>query len=409
MNMRPRAILFLVSGIMALTAITLLTSCQDEKSVVPAYDPQVYFGDGMEDGSMVVCRVGDLVITERQLNMRMEELNRDEKRNFAGDHGVRLLLRFMVDEYFLASGANERELYNHPDVARTLIMQRRRHLVEAMRNIGLLANQEPSLDDIRTYYESHKDELVQQGIMHARHVQTSTREAADEAYDRLINGSGRDAVFAYVAGDLSVNPVTKAQNGDLGWFNRGGFIDAIPNSASFTTVVWELDPGIHPPIKIGSYWHVIEVTRKDYDRPMTIQEAEGRIKQILMPQYQMAVISEFVDEEKARVGVEYFGDFRPGQGKSAVELFERAFVTQSPEQQLALYDLLIEDYPESDLVDDALFMAANVVLENWGDIRNGHAYLSLLIELYPDSEYVDDARYLLENPGAARMPESLGG
>ena len=190
MKMGSRAMRIVAMTTMGLGAAMLLASCGSEKTDVPAYDPRVYFGDGAEDGTMVVCRVGDQNITERQLNMRMEELNRDEKRRFAGPHGRRLLLKFMVDEYLLAHGANEAELYNDAAVARTLIMNRRRALVDAMRNIGLLQGQEPGIDEIRAYYEEHREELIRPGVMQARHVECMTRDDADAAYDRLVNGTG---------------------------------------------------------------------------------------------------------------------------------------------------------------------------------------------------------------------------
>ena len=62
-----------------------------------------------------------------------------------------------------------------------------------------------------------------------------------------------------------------------------------------------------------------------------------------------------------------------------------------------LYELLIEDYPESELVEDSLFMLGDLAFEGLQDIRLAEKYFRRLLTEFPDSEYADDARYILDN------------
>ena len=62
-----------------------------------------------------------------------------------------------------------------------------------------------------------------------------------------------------------------------------------------------------------------------------------------------------------------------------------------------------------DRADDALFMAANVAVDSGMDLKVAERYLLRLLEDYPDSELVEDARFLGENlyNPAIRNPQSM--
>ena len=91
------------------------------------------------------------------------------------------------------------------------------------------------------------------------------------------------------------------------------------------------------------------------------------------------------------------GRFAPGQGLSVEELFTRAMAVADPMQKIELLNLVHSDYPESGRADDALFMAANVALETWADVKVAERYLRLLLEDYPDSDLAGDAQFLMDN------------
>ena len=389
----------LVLLLLCVTAGLALVSCQaqDSERSNLAFDRHTLFGDGIPDRSPVICRVGDLEITERQLDLRRKEMSEGEQARYDGPDGQRLLLKRMVEEALLVHAGYERELYNDADVARTLIANRRFTMANAMLQIGLLKDHEPSLDEVREYYLAHREQYVNQGIMQAQHIECATEEDADRAYERLTEGEGRQALFPYVAGDLSINEKTRITRGELGWFNKGGFIAMIPDSKAFIAAIWDFDIGLHRPVEVNGRWHIVEVLRREYARPMTLEEAEYRVKQEMMPSYQDEIIKTFYAEQLAAVGITYFGSFRPGEGKSDRELFERAFHAQDPSRKRALYELLIEDYPESELVDDSLFMLGDLALEGLHDGRLAANYYHRLLTEFPDSEYADDTRYLLDN------------
>ena len=71
--------------------------------------------------------------------------------------------------------------------------------------------------------------------------------------------------------------------------------------------------------------------------------------------------------------------------------------------------MLVEDYPDDEYTDDAMFMAGNLYLDEWGDKRQASLFLLALVRKFPESEFAPDAQFLLDNmhrPGAIN-PKSI--
>ncbi len=357
---------------------------------------QPLYGDGSNDTTPVVARVAGVEITEQDIDLRLDELPDNAKSRYQGAEGRRLLLKDMIDTVLMARGAVDRELYNERNVARTLISQRRVTLDMAMRGPGLLAHAQPTEQDLRDWFLSHRDKYRQLGSVQARHVECRTREDAQKAYDRLRRDGPKDK-FPYVVHDLSVNEATKKKDGELGWFNKGGFIPDVPNSARFATLAFDLKDGLNPPIEIDGRWHVVEIERREQPRPMTFAEARDKVMEDLKPSFQEGVITDYLAEARQKYPPEMLGDYAPGHGLTPEQIVARAMAMPDNQQKIDLLLMVITDFPQSDRVDDAEFLVAQVYIDVWGDYRAASRYLTMLVKDHPESEYVDDAQYMLDN------------
>ncbi len=363
------------------------------------------FGDGTHDPSLVIAEVDGYKITQRMLDIRFEELSKEQKQRYQGEDGKRLLVRQMVDEVLKLREAERRKLERLPEAARVLISQRRITLDTALTN-DLIAGKNPSVEEIREYYQANKDKYVRLGTMHAAHIECASEPEARKAYNEAKQPG---AQFPRVVEKYSRNEDSKKVGGDLGWFNKGGFVPQMPESRVFTAAIWDLENGVNPPLEVAGKWHVVNVLDRQYDRPQTLEEAYDTVVRDMLPTYQTAIVREWVEGARAGAKIEYFGDFRPGKGRTARELLDRAMNLTDTQQKMDLYQLIAEDYPDDDLADDALFLAANEVLDTWGDRNQSSGLLSLLLKKYPGSEYASDAQYMLDNmarPGFTK-PQSI--
>jgi peptidyl-prolyl cis-trans isomerase C len=373
-----------------------LISCQESTKENKEFEWKPLFGNGLHDSSPVVATVGDLEITQLDLDLRFDELPPKLKKNYQGEEGQRLLLKEMVEQALMVMGAVELGLYNDSDVARTLISLRRGTLDTAMRNYGLLRDNQPSEEEIRDYFDKNRSQFRQEGMARARHIECLTREQADQAYARLMRG-GVENDFPHVVQDFSRNIDTGKESGEIGWFNKGGFVPFIQNAAEFTNIAYDLDVGLHPPFRIGDRWHVVEITKKEHGRPMTFGEAQGQILNAMMPGHQDRIIKEYLEKARQQHPVTLVGRYAPGQGLSAETLFARGMAIADPQAKLDLFALVFTDYPTSDKADDALFMSAMVAMDTWQDRRVADRFLMQLLRDYPDSELAEDTKFLREN------------
>lgn len=363
------------------------------------------FGDGTHDASLVIAEVDGYKITERMLDIRFEEMSKEQKARYQGEDGKRLMVRQMVDEVLKLREAEKRKLERVAANARVLISQRRISLDNALTN-DLIGGKEPTVEQIRAFYEDNKDRYLRLGTMHAAHIECATEAAARAAYKEA---SAPGAQFTLLVNKYSINEATKPNGGSLGWFNKGGFVPQMPESRAFTDAIWDCEPGVNPPREVAGKWHVVKVIDRQYDRPQTLEEAYDAVVRDMLPSYQAGIVRTWVDDARASAKIEYFGDYRPGKGRTARELLDRALAMHDTQQKMDLYQLIAEDYPDDPLTDDALFLAANEALDTWGDRAQASDLLSLLIKRYPASEYVADAQYMIDNmarPGFTK-PQSI--
>ncbi len=367
------------------------------------------FGNGYLDNTPVIARVGDLEITQRDLDLRYEELPSNAKQRFSGDGWEVRFLHYMVDEALIVQEAQRRKLDRDPKVSQMLISQRREVLKGAMRNYALMQDKQPTEEQLRHYFELNKDKYMREGFLHARHIPCRSREAANEVYDQLRQHPDDERVWGLLVAQFSTNHESAKQVGDLGWFSRDGFIPALPYGKDFARAVWDWRIGLHEPSLIGNEWQVIEVLGRELERPFTFEEVRDRVAQDFLPTWQDDEVSSWLRQAKQTTAIEYFGIYRPGKGMNEQELFERAWYAGTPEQKIDYYNQLLDDYPQSDLADDALFLLANLYMDTWSDIPQADRILHRLVEDYPHSDLYDDAQYFLEHLGDPnfRKPRSI--
>lgn len=392
----------LVRTVATLAVVLVLAGCGAEG---PAPTGQPIFGNGTRDQSRVLADVNGYEITERMLELRLGELSPSEQARYDTPEDRRLFLRRMVDQVLQVQDAQARKLHLDPVVAQVLISERREALLAAL-HVDLVKDRQPDVEAVKDYFERNRENYMQMAAMNAAHVECLTRADAEKAY-RLL---AEDRVgLPFVVKEHSRNPETKARHGDLGWFNPGGFIGGIPDSREFISAIWDLDQGPNPPLEFRGRWHVVVVKNRIPERPQTLDEVYDRVLVDMQEEFRRELQDRWLQQARQEADIRYFGEYSPGQGRTAEQLFERAYYLTDPQQRLDLLGLLVDDFPENELADKALMMAATIALDDLHDPRLASNLLATLVERYPRSELIADAEFMIENmfrPGF-RNPQSI--
>lgn len=114
---------------------------------------------------------------------------------------------------------------------------------------------------LRSRLTDHMTEQVPEQALqvHVRGILVATEEEAQDVMDRL--GGGED--FADVAQEVSGDPTSRENGGDLGWFPEGF------QNKEFDDVAFGLEPGtVSEPFPTAQGYWVIEVLEREDSRPL---------------------------------------------------------------------------------------------------------------------------------------------
>ncbi len=151
------------------------------------------------------------------------------------------------------------------------------------------------------FYNDHLDRYTTPERRRASHI-LITAEGGDEAgaearavtaYQRASGGED----FAALAKELSQDPGSAAQGGDLGWSERSFFVKP------FADAVWSLAPGeISKPVRTEFGWHVIRLEGVEGGAQRSFDEVRAELE----PEYRRAEAEQLFGDLQEQLDTEAF-------------------------------------------------------------------------------------------------------
>jgi hypothetical protein len=351
-----------------------------------------------EDFSPVIARVGDLEITQGYFDYRYENLAPGEKVRYSGENWRNRFLDFLVDEALIYQQAEMEQFDRLPEIDYRLDMARRTILNKAYWDRKFRDELVVPEERIQEWYEQNRDSFRAQGRILGYHIECSSKERIDQAWSELQGG----ATFAEVAAKYSENEYSSGNGGLLGWFNPGGYIGGLGFDKEFSDFASELEVGSpHEPVKIGEHWHIVKIGSKTEGEQQSLEEVRERIVRTIRPGYQREAYEDRLRALKGQYPVRRFGEYQVEDQRTAEQLYRLAAETTDPHAKLHYYETLVEQYPEDERADEALFMVGFVSSEEFGDVPMAASAFRRLTREYPDSEYLDEAEWMMGNLGRA--------
>ena len=147
-------------------------------------------------------------------------------------------------------------------------------------------------EEAREWFEKHGKSLANPEHRRVRHIflpslsveEATARQQLEAAMRALI---AKESDFATLAKEISQDPATKHEGGELGWVHRG----RLPQD--FADAVWDLAPNSLTIVESSIGWHLVQVLGQQAQQPRTFEEAKGEIIQALRSVKRREVIKQY--------------------------------------------------------------------------------------------------------------------
>lgn len=164
-----------------------------------------------KDRSVVVAQIGSAAVTVGEVQ---ELASLYPTQSFSTLAAKKELVNILVLEQLYRLAAEKAGLLNDPEVQKALA--RTDDQLLAMRYMDSV-QRKITLEDARRYYQAHPEEFKSPIQLWLRQIVVSTPEAAQAVKARLDRGDS----FEDIAKTSSIDRVSAAKGGDLGWVRKG--------------------------------------------------------------------------------------------------------------------------------------------------------------------------------------------
>ena len=208
-----------------------------------------------------------------------------------------LLVDYMIDLKVGAQAAEAAKVGDSPEFKRKLAYFRDKLLLDDY--LEREAKKAVTPEAAKALYDQTVKSMKPEEEVRARHILVESEDEAKKIAARVKGGED----FAKIAGEVSKDPGSKTEGGDLGWFTQERMVKPFADAA------FKLAPGqVSDPVKTQFGWHVLRVEEKRMKPVPTFDEMKEQIDQYLTRKAQQDTIVKLREAAKVE---------RPGSGTPA--------------------------------------------------------------------------------------------
>lgn len=242
------------------------------------------------DPNAVVATVNGEKLTEREVALALQEL--DPNSGPVDDQKREEIIGFLINAKLVAKAAEEAKMAEGPEYEAKLAFLRHRILMQTyLEKAGKDAVTDEAVKKV--FDETVKDMKPEEEIR-ARHVLVETEDEAKKVAERIAGGED----FAVIAKEVSKDPGSGAEGGDLGYFSKGSMVPEFAEAAE------KLETGkVSAPVKSQYGWHIIKVEDKRTKPLPKLEDVRAQIEEYVSRSAQQDAVKKLLDAAKIeRVG-----------------------------------------------------------------------------------------------------------
>lgn len=218
------------------------------------------------DQNKVLAVVNDREITQQDVFAFLNELGPQVAMQFQSPEGIRQIADELANQELLYLDAIENGFDEEEDFK--LEMEKvKANVLKQYAMHKLLSDISASEDEIKKYYDDHKEYFKTPEAVKAGHILVKEEEEANKILKEIEEGlSFEDAASKY-----SMCP-SKEKGGDLGEFSRGSMVP------EFEEAAFNMEPGkISEPVSTQFGYHLIRVEHKREESINAFEDVKDRV------------------------------------------------------------------------------------------------------------------------------------
>jgi peptidyl-prolyl cis-trans isomerase C len=253
-------------------------------------------------GNKVLAKVNGEAITEQDVSTAIDDVGA-EYPNLPPENLRTLTLEFLIEMKIVAQKAKAEKIDQTEDFKRRMAYVQQRVLMQQL----LLREATAATSDaaVKKFYDEQVAQIKPVEEVRARHILVENEDDAKKIVVRLKGGED----FAKVAKELSKDPGSGAEGGDLGFFTQDRMVP------EFAAAAFALKPGdLSAPVKTQFGWHVIKLEERR-QRPLpAFDQIKDRVAQSLAARAQQEFLANLRKDAKIEK-TEAPADAKPGEPK----------------------------------------------------------------------------------------------
>ncbi|MBE9521959.1 MAG: peptidylprolyl isomerase, partial [Proteobacteria bacterium] len=254
----------------------------------------------------VISQAGDWKLTFADLERIVSYYSEEQRALILQDpKKLMTLARRLTQAKVLSDKAYAEGFYDRPDIREQLKINEQDKLSLAYVKENTLKGLSVSDEDVRLYYQGHKDDYKVPGQVKVRHIllrlqKKADKEVVQQTRQRAENilkkvKAGED--FAVLAAAFSEDPGSRDRGGDLGWVVRSK-LDPAFAKAAFAAKKGQ----VVGPVRSAYGFHLLKVEDRRPARQLPYEAVAERIRKKLMSQLKDSKTHEFIEAAMKEAG-----------------------------------------------------------------------------------------------------------
>ena len=245
------------------------------------------FGANNQPTSPVLASVNGKAITEEDVNRFIMAMGRNGQAYNNPQGRAAVLEQLIAQRLFLLDA--QRNLYEREQAFKDQLAAVKEQLLMEYAIGKCVDAVRLTEDEVRGYYDAHKEEMTEDETVNASHVLVDSEEKATEILAAINAG---EITFEDAARQHSTCPSSQ-QGGNLGDFGRGQMVP------EFDTACFEMEEGeVRGPVKTQFGFHLIRLNKKNPAQALSYNDVRAQLFEQLTREKQQAAYQSKINQLK---------------------------------------------------------------------------------------------------------------